>query len=385
MSFEAGAEFSYLEEYEESRAEEKQSAKPVPLPPRLLTPLEWVSDVAPKAIVALLIYFASTHLLTGASKAGKTWWVLHLIMSILGGGLFLGLKTMRVPVLLISLELSAGMLRSRMEEVARDTGVAMPDIDEMFHVVAPTASYVPHLDLGTEQGATHLKDLISQIGAQIVILDTLYRFLPGKDPSSNADMGEVFGRLNDVAQSTGAALLLVDHVAKGEQLGPVSHSGIGAQVKGGASRVIIGLKRTSKDGGGRWSVDVESHFGSWDEPLHYERPTREDGTRGGGCVLCTASEAHGLSEQAVHDLFAQGELDDRGRRFFSSKRKLIDALITTKHATGNSDGAEMVTAIIRDYCAPEHATGWGDDRPIVTREGKRSATVFTWRMRDEAF
>ena len=365
--------------------DEKQSSTPTPLPPRLLTPLEWIHDQAPEEIVASLIYFGSTHLFTGASKAGKSWLAFQLLMAVARGETFLGLATAKVRALLVSLELSAGMVRARMEELTRDVGLEMPIFGEEFHVVAPTASYVPHLDLGTEQGATHLKDLISQIGAQIVILDTLYRFLPGKDPSSNADMGEVFGRLNDVAQSTGAALLLVDHVAKGEQLGPVSHSGIGAQVKGGASRVIIGLKRTSKDGGGRWSVDVESHFGSWDEPLHYERPTREDGTRGGGCVLCTASEAHGLSEQAVHDLFAQGELDDRGRRFFSSKRKLIDALITTKHATGNSDGAEMVTAIIRDYCAPEHATGWGGDRPIVTREGKRTATVFTWRMRDEAF
>jgi hypothetical protein len=353
----------------------------------LLTPLEWINDEAPEAIVTTLIYFASTHLFTGASKAGKTWWALQLLMAVAKGIPFLGLPTTKVKPLLVSLELSAGMIRSRMEQVAEDAGIEMPIFGEEFHAVSPTAHYVPHLDLGTDLGATYLKHLIADTGAMLVILDTLYRFLPGLDPSSNAEMGEVFGRLNEVAQSTGAALLLVDHVAKGEQLGPTSHSGIGAQVKGGASRVVIGLKRTSKDGGGRWSVDVESHFGSWDQPLHYERPTREDGTPGGGCVPCTATEAYGLSEAAVRDLFsAQGELDDLDRRSFSSKRRLIEALIAANHATGNNDGGAMVTAIIRDFCAPEHAlAGWGADRPIVTREGKRGATVFTWRMRDAGF
>ena len=82
------AEPSYVADYEASLAEE-QSAKPTepptPLPPRLLTPLEWVNDVAPEEIVAMLLYFASTHLLTGASKGGKTWFMLQLVMAIVRG------------------------------------------------------------------------------------------------------------------------------------------------------------------------------------------------------------------------------------------------------------------------------------------------------------
>ena len=123
------------------------------------------------------------------------------------------------------------------------------------------------MDLGTEAGCQHLRSLIEETGAGLVILDTLYRFLPGCDPVDNAEMGLVFGRLNDLAQSTGAALLILDHMGKGEQVGPVSHSALGASVKGGAARVIAALKRTSKEDGGRWEVNVESHFGSWDEPL----------------------------------------------------------------------------------------------------------------------
>ena len=348
--------------------------------PRLLTADEFATDVAPEAIVLGLVYIASTTLLTGASKTGKTWFVLQLVLCVLSGIEFLGLKARAGVVLLLSLELSAGMVRKRIEELCGAVDFPAPRIGENFHVVAPTSDYVPALDLGSETGCQYLKDLIEQTGAELVVLDTLYRFLPGCDPNDNGEMGRVFGRLNDLAQGTGAALLIVDHTGKGEQLGPVSHSALGASVKGGAARVVAALKRTSKEDGGRWEFNVESHFGNWDEPLHFERPKLEDGTRGGGCVLCTASEAHGLDEATVRRVFANHGERVNGRPVIPSKRKLREALQAEKLASGNAQGDQMVRSIVSDYCAPETAHTWGEDRPIVTSDGPKNATVFTWRM-----
>jgi hypothetical protein len=169
-------------------------------------------------------------------------------------------------------------------------------------------------------------------------------------------------------------------MGKGEHLGPVSHSALGASVKGGAARVVAALKRTSKEDGGRWELNVESHFGSWDEALHFERPLLKDGTRGGGCVLCTASEAHGLDESTVRRAFVRYGERVEGRPVIGSKRKLREALQTEKLASGNAQGDEMVHSIIIDYCVPEHIHTWGKDRPIVTSDGPNRATVFTWRM-----
>ena len=351
-----------------------------PPAPRLLTADEFATDVAPEAIVLGLIYVASTTLATGASKTGKTWFVLQLALSVIAGVEFLGLETQPAVVLLCSLELSAGMLRKRIEELCRTLDLPAPRIGENLHVVAPTADYVPALNLGSETGCADLKILIEQTGATIVILDTLYRFIPGCDPNDNKEMGRVFGRLNDLAQGTGAALLIVDHMGKGEQLGPVSHSALGASVKGGAARAVAALKRTSKEDGGRWELNVESHFGNWEEPLYFERPRLEGGKRGGGCVLCTASEAHGLDEATVRRVFANyGERVD-GRPVIRSKRKLSEALQAEKLCSGNSQGDEMVRAIVVDFCAPDTAHTWGKDRPIVTSKGPRNATIFTWRM-----
>ena len=221
------------------------------------------------------------------------------------------------------------------------------------------------------------------------MLDTLYRFLPGSDPNDNGEMGAVFGRLNALAQETGAALLLIDHVAKGEHLGPISHSALGASVKGGAARVIAHLKRTQREDGGRWELNVESHFGSWEAPIHYERPRLHDANgseyRGSGCVACTASKARGLAEGVVRQLFLeQGTRDDLGRPVIPSKRKLREALQAAGLASGsNAVADDMVAAIVRDYCAPEGAR-WGDDRPIRTKTGAREALIFTWRMSEQA-
>lgn len=359
--------------------------EPIADRPRLLTAAEYETDLAPEAIVGGLLFASSTTLLAGASKAGKTWLVFQLIACVVAGLPFLGLGTRAAVVLLCSLELSAGMIRERMRALARDAGIDSPKVGERFHVLAPTADYVPMLNLATETGIAHLRSLISETRAEVVVLDTLYRFLPGCDPNDNGEMGAVFGRLNALAQETGAAVLIIDHMAKGEHLGPVSHSALGASVKGGSARVVANLKRTQREDGGRWELNVESHFGSWEQPIHYERPrvSDEDGheRRGAGCVHCTASEAQGLSEGMVRQLFVErGERDALGRPVIPSKRKLREALQAAGLASGSNGQADlMVGAIVRDYCAPE-AARWGDDRPIRTKTGPRDALIFTWRM-----
>jgi hypothetical protein len=347
---------------------------------RLLTQEEFANDLAPEQIVEGMIYRSSTHLLTGASKGGKSWLAYQLGLAAQAGEPFLGLEVTSAKVLLISLEMNAGMIRKRMEGINRDVGLPVPDIPDRFNMIAPTSDYVPMLDLGSEAGIAELKSVITETGSDLVILDTLYRFIPGCDPISNADMGPVFGRLNDTAQSTGAALLMLDHVAKGEQLGPVAHSALGAQVKGGASRVIIALQRISRGDGLCWQLDVDSHFGSWDEPMYYKRPKLADGGWGEGCVPCGAKKALNLSAEGLRRLFeTSGVPSDDGRLCFPSKRKLTEALISAGLASGNQDASGRIGAIMREFCAPEAAANRLPERPVVTSKGPRNAVIFTWR------
>jgi hypothetical protein len=155
---------------------------------------------------------------------------------------------------------------------------------------------------------------------------------------------------------------------------------VGAQVKGGAARVIIALKRTDRGNGGHWMLDVDSHFGSWDEPLHYTRPRLDDGSYGGGCVLCDAAAAFQITLGDVQRLFQQyGERDDEGRPVFASKRQLTDALNKAGLTSGNDGAARWINALTLRFCVSDDSKDEFPDRPIITSSGPRRATIFTWR------
>jgi hypothetical protein len=122
-------------------------------------------------------------------------------------------------------------------------------------------------------------------------------------------------------------------------------------VKGGAARTITHLQRTQREDGGRWQMDVDSHFGSWDESLHYMRPKLSDGTWGAGVVRCTALQGQGLDRERVRELFRiHGDRDEKGRPRFRSQRALIEAAKACSliSATSSSAGDEFITALRRD-------------------------------------
>ena len=84
--------------------------------------------------------------------------------------------------------------------------------------------------------------------------------------------------------------------------------------------------------------------------------------------------------QSIRRVFVNHGERVNGRPVIPSKRKLREALQAEKLASGNAQGDQMVRSIVSDYCAPETAHMWGEDRPIVTSDGPKKATVFTWRM-----
>lgn len=245
------------------------------------------------------------------------------------------------------------------------------------------------MNLLQPEGRRLLQERIGDCGAELVVLDTFYKFTPGADPLDNAAMGVVFGHLNNLAQESGAALLILDHVSKaataGDGRGPASHSLLGAQVKGGSARSILNLRRVSSAEGGAWEVHVDTHFEPPDELITYRRPQHADGKAGRGCESCTATEARGVSESLLRELFEKhGEQDEMGRPEFRSQRKLREAVQKARIVpeASNSAADDWIRAVELDYCAPEDAleSDWKNGRPIWTRTGARNARIYRWRM-----
>ena len=84
--------------------------------------------------------------------------------------------------------------------------------------------------------------------------------------------------------------------------------------------------RTTTQGGGAWEIGVESHFGNWDEKLHYKRPLDPEGRPGYGCSLCTPSEAFQINYMSLEALFRRHGIESKGRLEIGSKAKLAEAL-----------------------------------------------------------
>jgi 5S rRNA maturation endonuclease (ribonuclease M5) len=337
---------------------------------RLLTREEFETARSPDTIVERLIYEGSSHVLNGASKTGKSLLATQLAMCVAAGEPFLGLDTEQRPVLLVSLEMSAGLVRDRLSSIARDAELPAVVLGKFFNIVAPTPGKTPQIDLSKPDDVENLRALIEQSRAKLVILDTLYRFIPGADFNDNTAMGEVLGTINSLANDTGAAILVIHHTSKGEQNGSVSQSGLGAQIIGGAANVIARLRRT---GGGQehsWSLEVESHYEPWDEQLSYERPTREDGSRGMGCVRCTASEAHGVNFETLDDLFRKHGQKNGALRF-KSQRDFIKAI--KDEGLRENDGAArtLIGAIEQDF--------YSEAGPLTISEGPNRAKIYTWQ------
>jgi hypothetical protein len=284
-------------------------------PADFLSAEEFEEDVLPEAIVEGIVYPRSVTIMNGASKAGKGVFVTDLLMRVTNGEPFLDLPVRQSKVVYLCLEMTAALVRKRMETIERDVGITRPAINDQLFIVAPTLGKSPRLNLKDPADLENLYRLIKKSGAGLVILDTMYKFIPGLDMNDNAEMGEVMSTLNSVANDTGAAILILHHVAKGEGAAITSQSGLGAQIFGGAASVIVTLTRN----GETRHVSVDSHYGSWDAPRSYRRPQRADGTLGMGCVPCTAMEAEDVRPHQIIDLFEQhgqrwDQIEDEGLR-----------------------------------------------------------------------
>lgn len=107
-----------------------------------------------------------------------------------------------LPVLYVAAEGAAGMMR-RLGALAEHHGVAVP----------PTLRVVPRVaDLGSDAVVDRLGQLAVDMGAALLITDTLHQCTPGLDENSNTDMGAVLGRMRRrIIEPTGITWLAPHH------------------------------------------------------------------------------------------------------------------------------------------------------------------------------
>lgn len=187
--------------------------------------------------------------IVGGAKTQKSWLALRLGICVATGISFLGYKVSRRRVLYLDYELKNGTFRKRMCMLAN----APPE--GLIFMTLRGADRLPEM--------SEIEELIDEENIGLVILDPLYRTGLLQEENSNDTTGRELIALQNIATRTGAALLVVDHTAKG---GGNERSAVdaarGASAKGGFFDAIIVL-RPKHDSPGANLVSLDAVTRDW--------------------------------------------------------------------------------------------------------------------------
>lgn len=194
-----------------------------PLMPMRFADLRAAHPHLAQPVVDKIIREGETCNVISVSKIGKSWLMYGLALSIATGRRWLDLfPCAQGKVLLIDNELHPPTIAHRIPTVAEAMGTEAADYADALEVL-PLRGRM--MDLTALAGIV----LSLERGAyRAVILDAWYRFIPqGLNENSNADVMSLYNRIDNYAESTGAAWFVVHHSSKGNQ-GEKSVTDVGA-------------------------------------------------------------------------------------------------------------------------------------------------------------
>ena len=156
-------------------------------------------DITIEWIVDRLIPKDSITLLFGKGGIGKTWLSMDMARSIASGTPFLGLSTVKTPVIFVDFENPLAVLNTRTQKLGEADGV-------FFWRANNDKIKAPKLDKSDYELYKQLPQ-----GA-ILIFDTL-RASQDKDENKSDEMGLIMGRLKEL-RDMGFTIILLHHTAK---------------------------------------------------------------------------------------------------------------------------------------------------------------------------
>ncbi len=164
----------------------------------------------PEMLIKGVLYRGGTMLLSGPSKAHKTYAMLTAGMAIAEGRPWLGFETTKAPVIYLNLELQDFAANKRIEQIAQATGTR-PPVDFIIWNLRGRRVTLAELQ-------ARLPTEITRLGAGAVMIDPHYKVsaLSGGEENSNDSQGLLLSALEGICATNGAALVLSHHFAKGD-------------------------------------------------------------------------------------------------------------------------------------------------------------------------
>jgi AAA domain/DnaB-like helicase N terminal domain len=180
----------------------------------------------PPEIVSGVLHQGSKLILGGYSKSYKTWTLADLALSVATGTPWLGFDTTAGKVLYVNLEIQAGFFRKRVMQMARAKHLELKEQPDIWNLRGHPADYRVLLP--------KIRNRIRDEGYSLVIIDPTYKLLGIAYENSATDITALLNMVDSVATTTGAAVVLAGHFAKGnasakETIDRISGSGVFAR------------------------------------------------------------------------------------------------------------------------------------------------------------
>lgn len=229
-----------------------------------------------------MIRVGQNFIFSGASKAGKSFFMIELALCIATGRKLLDkFQCRKGKVLLLNLEINENSYEARIEDVAKDNGLVRADYSENMFVKHMRGMNVFLPDIADELIASMLEDQLNDPEHRpysAVIIDPIYKVMDGEENSAR-DVGNFFNLVDKISRETGASVFLTHHHSKGDQGGKraqdrSSGSGVFARAPDVICDVItLEVKSETRDAlrnnflVGKWKALLDDLNPEWDEGL----------------------------------------------------------------------------------------------------------------------
>lgn len=151
-----------------------------------------------------------------ATKAGKSWFALQLLMKVATGADWLGRRVSKGHCLLIDNELQKSTLENRLADVRYKLGIDPSTDRRPFEFLPLRGKWKPLKDL-----ATGLLQRYGPGDLTLIVLDAKYRFFCGDgfEENSNDAQTDFHNTIDKLAEDLDCGVLMVHHATKGDQSG----------------------------------------------------------------------------------------------------------------------------------------------------------------------
>jgi RecA-family ATPase len=167
----------------------------------------------PPQLIEGILFQGAKMIIAGPSKSRKTWNLTDLAIAVSLGAPWCGFPTRASTVLYVNLEIAKFSYRKRIRMICNGRGFEPASLSR-FHVWNRRGKENEIVGL-----AAQLRAMTARTGADLLIIDPIYKTYGDREENSNTEMAQVLNELEKLAQDTGAAVLIAAHFPKGNLSG----------------------------------------------------------------------------------------------------------------------------------------------------------------------